>query len=126
MGRIQRLMTDKQGYLWVASLNDALYRIDPVTGSIVLKIGGPGTGPLSFSGESVNDVLQFNDSLFVIACGPIEILNVNQKTIEHISTLDGLPSNSVVCLQSEAGVLWLAMLNGLARMNLDKKIFTFL
>ncbi|HSB92515.1 MAG TPA: two-component regulator propeller domain-containing protein [Flavitalea sp.] len=125
MGRIQRLFTDKQGYIWVAALNDALYRIDPVNASIALKIGGPGTGPLSYSGESVNDVHQYNDSLFVIACGPIDILNINNNTIEHISTLDGLPSNSVVCLQSDAGVLWLAMLNGLARMNLEKKIFTF-
>lgn len=126
IARVIRLFTDRQGYIWAAGLNDALYRMDPKNGSIVFKMSGPGSGPVYYSGESPNDILQYNDSIFVIASGPIDILNINSKHVDRINAANGLPSNSVLNLQHDAqGVLWLAMMNGITRMNLQKRIFTF-
>lgn len=126
MGLIQRLRTDSQGYIWVASLSDAVYRIDPVNNTVLEKISRTGPENFRLGGESPSDVIQYNDSIFVIACGSVDIVNIKSRKIEHITTQDGLPSNTVLCVESDQqGILWLAMLNGLSRMNLQKKIFTF-
>jgi signal transduction histidine kinase len=67
----------------------------------------------------------YNDSLLLIADEALDILNIKTNKITHISTENGLPSNTVLSVEADdKGILWLGMVNQLCRFNLQKKIFS--
>ncbi len=46
--------------------------------------------------------------------------------MHYISSADGLPADAVVSIEKDrSGFVWLGLMNGLCRMNLQKKSFTF-
>ncbi|MEO5995593.1 MAG: two-component regulator propeller domain-containing protein [Chitinophagaceae bacterium] len=122
-GRIQKLLTDKNGFIWVATFGKGLYKIDPLSQqSTVFKKNGPPGRRLSE--DAPNDILQYNDGILMITNGAVDVLNTRTNKITTISTQDGLPSNDVQCLQRDKnGNEWLGMISGLTRMSHEKKIF---
>jgi signal transduction histidine kinase/streptogramin lyase len=124
-GLVNKLTTDKDGFVWVGTMGYGIYRIDPASNNIVEHISNDGPSEYRLSSESVSDILQYNDSLILVASRSLDIINTKTKTVTHITSREGLPSNSVMCVQKDTkGIVWLGMVNGICRVDLEKKIFT--
>ncbi len=124
-GKVLKLITDSKGYIWVGTELNGVYKIDPATDRIIEHLtdnSGPASKRLLVNGA---DILEFNDSLVIIAGAGLNFYNTRSNTIRHITAADGLPSNVVVSLQKDrAGYLWIATATGLCRMNVEKGTFT--
>lgn len=122
---IFKLITDSKGYVWAGSVSDGLYKFDPVTNAQLDHITMQGPDGHRLLTRDASDVLQYNDSLLLIASGGINILNLNTGRITYITSNEGLPANTVMCFEKDKkGILWAGMMHGLCRVNLEKKIFT--
>lgn len=125
-GLVHKVHYDYQGYIWVATLGHGLLKIDAKTNK-VLKVftkTGP-EGERLFMNEP-GDMTYFNDSTLLVAAGCINIINTKTDKISFFSTAEGLPSNTVQSIEKdEHGILWLGLLNGICRLNLERKIASY-
>jgi ligand-binding sensor domain-containing protein len=113
---VEKLYIDSSGYLWVSTIVSGLYKIDPATDEVLLHLTEK-TKPAILH-NSVGPVLQYNDSLLLIAGGGLTIYNTKAHTTRFITTADGLPSRYVMSmLKDDQGFVWLGLLNGLCRLN---------
>lgn len=124
-GMVHKMYTDESGMVWAATLGEGLFRIDPVTNEVKnFSKNGPSWRRLS--ANAPYDIIQYNDSLMMVANGALDVINIKNNTIQTISTQNGLPSNDVLCLEKdETGMVWLGMINGLCRMNFKENIFIY-
>jgi ligand-binding sensor domain-containing protein len=121
---INKIYADKNGYVWAGSVTRGLFKYSTATGRLEDHITTTCPPGHRLWSNNVNDVYRFNDSILLIACGSLDVLNTNTNEITHITTEDGLPSNTVYSLQKDkSGTLWMGLAHGLCRMNLEKKIF---
>lgn len=122
---VYKMIVDNEGFLWLCSHMKGIYRMDPRSGEIVAHYdskGGPGR---SLYYDIVSDIFQYNDSLYFIASGALNLLNKNTGLIQHITADDGLPSMSVNSIEKDnEGNLWLGLTDGICRYNHKRKIFT--
>ncbi len=120
-----KLITDTRGYIWAATVAGGVLKFDPNTNEQLdhITVQGPDGHRLQY--HDASDILQYNDSLMLIASGGINILNLNTGKISFITNNEGLPANTVMCFQKDKkGILWVGMMHGLVRVDLEKKIFT--
>ncbi len=124
---ILKLYTDNKGMLWVCTDRDGLYRIDPASEKTLEHFTDLSPAGFELGSVHVTDIMQYEDSLFLIASGGINILNLPQRTMRKITVADGLPSNDIVCFTTDKqGNIWLGSQSGPYRMNLKNKFyFTF-
>lgn len=115
---------DDSGLLWIGTDKEGLVVMN-ASGQILTAYtdkGGPGR---ALYRNSVLDALFYNDSLVVVGATVLNLLNRKTGEIQHITTEDGLPGNTVSTIQrDEEGNLWIGLINGLCRYNMKKKIFT--
>jgi len=122
---IFKIITDNKGYIWAGTIANGLYKYDPVTHKLLDHITRQGPEGHRLMHSDASDVLQYNDSLLLIASGAINVLNLNTGEITYITSRDGLPANPVMCFQKDnEGMLWMGLMHGLCRVNLEKVIFT--
>lgn len=122
---VYKMVVDKQGFLWLCSHMKGIYRMHPRSGEIVAHYDSKGKPNRSLYYDIVTDVIQFNDSLFFIASGALNLLNQRTGVIQLITTDDGLPSMSVNSIEKDdEGNLWLGLADGICRYNHKRKIFT--
>jgi ligand-binding sensor domain-containing protein/signal transduction histidine kinase len=123
--RIQKLFLDKEGYIWVGTMGHGLLKIDPVANKIVDQYRARGPKGKRLWNDSPADMVQVDDSTLVIACAALCELNTKTGNVSYISTDEGLPSNTVMCLAKDRqGIIWIGMMSGICRMNRQKRIFT--
>lgn len=121
---VQNLMLDSSGHLWVATLSEGVYRINTATGEILEHLTDNKEPKLKVNGSG--PVLQYNDSLFLIASGGLGIFNIKTKKIQLFTTNEGLPSAYVVSMmKDDRGFVWMGMLTGICRFDVNKKKFTY-
>jgi ligand-binding sensor domain-containing protein/signal transduction histidine kinase len=124
-GFVQKLYVDKKGFVWMASVASGVYKYNPVTNDEVDHLDKKGIPGRQLTTNSANDILQYDDSLLLIATGPVDILNLNTNKITHFTTENGLPSNTVYSFAlDDKGGFWMGMAHGLCRVRLDKLIFS--
>jgi len=124
-GVIEKLFTDKSGYVWVGADREGLLKIDPSTNRVVEQINENNPRGFALWNNNPKDILQYNDSLLVVATGALNIINLNTLRVQQISRYNGLPSNTVQSIAKDAsGMLWLGTLNGLCRTDIAKHSFT--
>ena len=124
-GRIDKLFTDNKGYIWVAAQGEGVLKIDPQKNQVVASLSKNGGKGFQLWSNATTDIIQYSDSQLVVASGALNIINTNHLRVQHISTQEGLPSNSVMSLVKDGnGKLWLGTLNGLCRADLEKQNFT--
>lgn len=120
-----KIFTDKDGYVWMASAAKGVYKFNPVTNVIEEHYTTSGKPGERLWSNNANDILQYNDSLLLIAGGAINVYNIRTHKISFITSADGLPSNTVNSFIKDVhGTLWLGMAHGLCHANLEKKIFS--
>ena len=116
---ITKLMIDSKGYLWVCTIVDGIYKIDPKTDNIIEHITSKDPPTRRLIDNSVADVLEYNDSTIFIVSTGLNVYNTRRNTITHISTKQGLPIPYINSMEKDkSGNLWLGMINGLCRYDL--------
>lgn len=123
-GSVRETYKDQTGYIWAVTTKSGLLRIDPKRNSIVRNYTeASGSDQLS---SGIVDLLQYNDSILVVATETnLNLIHLKTNTITSISIADGLPANTIRTIQKDKqGILWLGLLGGICRANLEKKTFT--
>jgi ligand-binding sensor domain-containing protein len=124
--QIEKIRTDSKGFIWVCTLMNGVYKLDPQSNKILDHLTSNGPQNKRLLADAVTDAFEYNDSLMIFPTGNLNILNVKTNEITHISSADGLPSDIVRSIEKDdKNNVWLGMFNGLCRMNLFKKSFTY-
>lgn len=117
------LFRDNTDRIWVGTRNMGLFVMDS-TGKNVLYQFNEQPGSFTFMGNSVFDVVQYNDSIFFVSTGFLNILNLNSGKIQTLTLYDGLPGAGLTqLLLDDEGVLWFNHNNGLGSYNYQKNLF---
>jgi ligand-binding sensor domain-containing protein/signal transduction histidine kinase len=125
-GMVHKIHYDYQGYIWVATLQHGLLRIDAKTHKVVKTFS-----TLSREGErlfmdSPGDMTYYNDSTLIVSAGCLNIINTRTNKVSFITTEDGLPSHTTESVEKdENGIVWIGMTNGICRLNLERKVLSF-
>lgn len=123
---VQKLFIDKQGYLWVGTAGKGLLKIDPATNQVLETYRAKGPKGRRLWNDSPTDMVQINDSTLLVTCFGISLINMKTGGVSFISTDEGLPSNNVMCVAKDKhGILWLGLMSGICRLNLEKMVFTY-
>ena len=105
---------------------NGVYKLDPDSNSILEHITSKGPPDKKLLADAVTDAFEFNDSLMIFLTGSLNIYNIKTNVITPISSADGLPSDIVRSIEKDnKNNLWLGLFNGLCRMNVFKKTFTY-
>ena len=117
------LFKDNIDRIWVGTRDRGLFVMDP-SGKNVQYHFNKQPGSLTFTGTSVYDVVQYNDSIYFVSTGFLNILNLNSGEIKTLTQNDGLPGAGLTQLMlDDEGVLWFNHNNGLGSYNFSKHIF---
>lgn len=119
-GRISYLYQGKTGgYIWVGTLNNGLWQIDPEKGRI--RRIGEGKGQLQHN--QVNAVYEDNaGNLWIGAADGLHKMNLSTRQMKVYTTENGLPNNFINGMLSEGdSCLWVSTDNGLCRFNIKKE-----
>ncbi len=114
-----RLYADKKGDIWVVA--DEVLKLDIETGAVISRYStGPADGKHLLSGD-ITDIIQFNDTSYIIASRGLNILFPNSGKILYHTTANGLPSDYISnIIADKAGNLWIATENGVCCHNFKK------
>ncbi len=80
----------------------------------------------SISGKNCQGMEEYNDSILLIGTiyGGLNFFNTRSKTFTHLSTADGLPSNSIYAIKKDSdGDIWFTTDYGLCKFNPAGKKF---
>ncbi|MBC7949807.1 MAG: hypothetical protein H7Y42_18125 [Chitinophagaceae bacterium] len=120
---IFRLYTDNQGDIWVCTRGHGVFRINPSDGKVITNYTADGPRNTRLLLTSANDIIQFDDSLYMIASGALNILNIRTQQIRYFSSDNGLPSNSVSnVVKDNLGQVWLTTESGICTYNIRTAI----
>ncbi|HRP58598.1 two-component regulator propeller domain-containing protein, partial [Agriterribacter sp.] len=123
--KIQGITADSKGFIWICTATEGIYKINPANDSIVDHITTAGPPSKRLLNNDAISALEYNDSIMIFLTGALNIYNTRTHTISYITAWDGLPSESATSIQKDRnGYLWIGLLSGLCRMNLEKKTFT--
>jgi len=124
MGDVMKLYEDNNGHLWICTASYGLYEMDTrneKTISHFTEGADKGTGLLN---DGATDIIQWNDSTFLIASDGLCILNYKTKKFRYLTPQDGLPSEHITTLIIDKQKrLWVLLDAGLYRLNIDNKLF---
>ncbi|HEY6956789.1 MAG TPA: two-component regulator propeller domain-containing protein [Flavisolibacter sp.] len=123
---VQKIHFDYQGFVYVGTLGEGLYKIDTRTNKIVHQWTSSGKEGERLFSDVPYDMSWYNDSTLIITAGCINILNTKTNKIRWITTDEGLPGNNAVSVQrDDYGVLWVGLTNGICRVNLEKNVISY-
>jgi ligand-binding sensor domain-containing protein/GAF domain-containing protein/two-component sensor histidine kinase len=108
---------DRSGRVWIGTTK-GLYGLDPKTGAVDQYRHDP-ADPTSISGDEVHAVFEDAAGSLWIGTwgGGLNRLDRATGKFSRYSINDGLPNNTVYCIQEAAGRLWLSTNNGLSRFD---------
>jgi len=124
---VARLYTDKEGNIWACTDNAGVARFDYKTGKL-LDIYG--RSPVPNKGLRINgasDIIQYNDTLYVISGDGLNFLNPKTKRITYYTIADGLPSSHISNLViDKQGYIWMSCGTGILSYHPgNKKLSTY-
>ncbi len=118
------LHIDSLGRIWVGTNKIGLFVMDSTGTKELFHFSEEHQNAPAMFGSSIYDIEQYNDSIFFISTGLLNILNINSGKIKQLSQYDGLPGNNVFkAIKDSAGILWFASNNGLGSYNYSKNMF---
>ncbi|MFD2161980.1 two-component regulator propeller domain-containing protein [Paradesertivirga mongoliensis] len=121
---ISKLYVDKQNRLWVATEGKGLYEVSTKDYKVKKALTADKAPGYSLSDNSIKDIIQYNDSIFYVAAGNLDILNIKNGKVEQLTLYDGLPFTSVSSLQLDSsGDLWLSTIGGLCTYDFKRRFF---
>jgi ligand-binding sensor domain-containing protein/signal transduction histidine kinase len=122
---ITKIYTDPKGYLWIGTAGSGLIKIDPKNNKVIKHFTTSTTEDNQLLGNNITDIIAYNDTTLIAVAGHLELVNLNNHKVTHLTAKEGLPSNTAVSIQKDKnGILWLGMKTGLCRVNLAHKAYT--
>jgi ligand-binding sensor domain-containing protein len=119
---IPRLITDNKGNIWVATEIKGIFKINSDDGRILSHYTAQGPQGKRLRANYASDIIQYNDTLFVIAANGLNFLNIKNDTVRYFSTADGLPTNDIFNLAKDKNdYIWMATSSGIVSFHLVKK-----
>lgn len=120
---IYLLYSDNKDRIWVGTRDLGLFVMDPTGKNVVYQFNEQPKS-FTFMGNSIFDVVQYNDSIFFVSTGFINILNIKSGKIQTLTQYNGLPGGGITrLLLDDEGILWFTHNNGLGSYNYQKNIF---
>lgn len=108
------LNIDSIGRIWLGTNKMGLYVMDSTGTRELFHFADEHLNVPALFGNTVYDVEQYNDSIFFISTGLLNILNINSGKFHRLSRYDGLPGNNVFKIKKDSeGILWFPTNNGL-------------
>lgn len=116
-GHVIRLLADTKGFIWVCTDRDGLFKLNASDGRQVAYYNEQLPVGERLQSIGASDILEFNDSIMLIASNGVNQLNIHTNKISYITTDDGLPSsNAASLIRDRQGYVWVGMLNGICRL----------
>ncbi|MBC7887114.1 MAG: hypothetical protein H7Z13_04445 [Ferruginibacter sp.] len=119
---ISRIYIDTENYVWVCTDLNGVFRINCSSGNITetyTSIGPKGTTILI---NGASDMIQYNDSIFVIASEGLNVLNIRRGSFKYFTTENGLPSVNITNLAKDKdGYIWMSSAVGILSYHPFKK-----
>ena len=117
-----RLYIDRQGDVWACTQKNGVYKINVSDGSIAAHYIAEGEAARRLMAVGADDIVQYNDSLYIIASGGLNMLNIKTNTITYFNVNNDAFSNTVSNIVADKqGVLWVTTQSGLFSINLKNK-----
>jgi ligand-binding sensor domain-containing protein/signal transduction histidine kinase len=125
-GMVQKVHFEYQGFIWVATMGRGLLKIDAKTNKVLKTYTPEGEEGDRIFMNAPGDMTHYNDTTLLVAAGCVNIVNTRTGKITFFTTADGLPSNTIQSIEKdEHGILWLGLLNGICRLNLEKRLASY-
>ncbi len=123
LGDILKIYIDRKNQLWVCTAVNGLYKIDKRNGKVLQQYKESTSKYNGLQNEGATDIVQYNDSLYLVASNFLCILNSNTNSFRYLTAADGLPAENIVdIIPDKQNRLWMALAGGLYRLNLEKKM----
>lgn len=117
---IFRVYCDSKGYTWVCTSSDGVYRINSTNNSFTGHYTNTGPEGKKLMGVGAADIIEYNDSLYLIASESLNLLNIKTGHIRFYTTANGLPSNTVEnIIKDKKGFIWLTTDSRLCRIKIE-------
>jgi ligand-binding sensor domain-containing protein len=123
-GDIFKLYQDDSNHLWICTAVTGVYEMDINSGRVIRQLretGGKNDGLLN---DGATDIVQYNDSLFLIASDGLCILNRKTNRFKYLAAAEGMPAEHITALVVDKKKrLWVACDGGLYRLNISNKLY---
>lgn len=118
-GIIPKLLISDDQHLWVTTTNEGVYELDLKEGKILRHLDHS-----ILSSNSNEQLIQVNDSIFLIGYELLNKYNIRTGKNEVFSYSDGMLSNTILGLEIDAeGLVWIYTPNGLTRYDIKSNTF---
>jgi sugar lactone lactonase YvrE len=124
-GEVEKLFTDSEGFIWAATMGEGLLKIEPQTAKVISQLTMEGPEGFRLWNNNPKDIIQYNGNLLVVAAGVLNLVDLKTHRVRHITSRDGLPSNTVQSLvMDREGLIWMGTMNGLCVTDINKRSYT--
>ncbi|MFT3909306.1 MAG: triple tyrosine motif-containing protein [Ferruginibacter sp.] len=121
---IFRLYEDSSNHLWVCTATSGLYKIDPSDGHVLKQYRAGADKNDGLLNDGATDIVQWNDSIYLIASDGLCILNNNTNRFSYLTAADGLPAEHITSfIIDKQKRIWVALDAGIYRLNIGSKVF---
>ncbi|HTD94105.1 MAG TPA: two-component regulator propeller domain-containing protein [Chitinophagaceae bacterium] len=119
---IQRLYTDRRGNIWACTATRGVFELSAKDGSIINQYTAEGPEGKRLMSSMSTDIIQFDDSLYVIGSGGLNILNITNNNIRYLPRNNDIPSHTVSnIVMDRKGYLWVTTQKGVCSVKLGKE-----
>ena len=120
---VHRLYIDRQNNVWACLRTDGVACINSTNGDIIHRYTTNNSPGKRLMVSGANDIVQYNDSIYFIASGTVNILNIHNDSIRFINPKRKSFSNTVTALAvDKEGTLWVGSGSGIFNINLKTEV----
>ncbi|MEO5996552.1 MAG: two-component regulator propeller domain-containing protein [Chitinophagaceae bacterium] len=120
--RINRIIKDRKGFIWIATNTEGAYMVNPENDSIVHHFHTGGAGEMKLPEQSTRSVLDYNDSLVIIGCE--SRLMVYNRLRRETNTLGSPLSGFISSIEKDDnGYLWVSTSTSIYRVTVSNRVF---
>lgn len=122
--KINGLVLDSKGLLWIATALEGLYIVNPATDTVVKYFAGRAGEEKYLREEGINCLFEYNDSLMLIATtARIMVFNRNNNRLTVFGNPESLTGDIASLQKDKNGNLWISTTTALYRVTLKTKVF---
>ncbi len=122
LSTVYLLYVDFNGDIWICTKTNGVYKVAAADGRIREHYTALGAATSRLGTAGASDMIQYNDSLYIIASGGLNILNANTKTIRLLNINNNAFSNIVTnIVKDKQGLLWVTTQNSLFSINIQNE-----